>query len=77
MEGTKPELTEAERQRIGKDIEYLPTGFKVIKPEELEAIVQGTFWDYCPDFFIQCMGLGMALVSLAAGYGAWKYVLKM
>ena len=77
MNDSKPELTEAERQRIEKDIEYLPPGFKFVKPEDLEAIVQGTFWDYCPDFFIQIMGFGLALISLAAGYGAWKYVIRM
>jgi hypothetical protein len=76
---TNPNLesTEAEKQRAKEDIEYLPPGFKVVEAKELEQLIQGTFWDYCPSFFIQCIGFGLALISLAVGYGAWKYVIGM
>jgi hypothetical protein len=76
---TSPNLesTEAERQRAKEDLEYLPPGFELVKAETLEKVVHGTFWDYCPIFFIQCIGLGLALTSLAIGYGAWKYFIGM
>ena len=87
MTSTNLESTEAERQRVNEEIrslntlkedtKYLPPGFELVSAETLEKAVRGTFWDYCPSFFIQCIGLGLALISLAIGYGAWKYVIGM
>ena len=69
------EFTEAQKQRSKEDLEYLPPGFKVVEAKDLEQLVQGTFWDYCPDVFIGIIGLGLAMASIAVGYGLWKYVI--
>lgn len=61
--------------RIEKDIEYLPTGQEIKPiPDLTISNTGGSFWDYCSDFFINLIGLGVALASLAIGYGLWKFV---
>lgn len=63
------------QKSIEKDTEYLPTEMGV-KPDHALTISNagGTFWDYCSDFFINIIGTGLALASLAIGYGLWKFV---
>lgn len=68
-------LTEAEKQRLS--IKELPPGMDIKGFNELKEISQpGTFWDYCPDLFIDIIGFGLALISTAIGFGLWKYVIN-
>jgi hypothetical protein len=68
-------ISQEQTKKIIEDTEYLPTGMEIKpNPELTISNAGGTFWDYCSDTFINFIGIGLALASLAIGYGLWKFV---
>lgn len=63
-----------------KDIEYLPTGMGIIAStnelKESPPFTPGTFWYYCSDFFINLIAIGIAMSTLAIGFGLWKFIIS-